>query len=191
MQRLYVNRRKKTPLEELGFTTVRYAQELPTRDPLALMMSLGTMASSAKVLCELITTDDERMHACEQLKNLGGLELSEQSKVLARVLEYITTCPHSHRNEAPPTKTVHISETQKEIVRIAVAQFCFELTESFPFTVKNRDEVKTKIFSALEIAKYDGANIICLPELCLCEEWISEIEERYPDMIVIGGSFYK
>ncbi|NOQ33262.1 MAG: hypothetical protein GQ567_03560 [Methanosarcinales archaeon] len=158
---------------------------------MALMMSLGTMASSAKVLCELITTDDERMHACEQLKNLGGLELSEQSKVLARVLEYITTCLHSHRNEAPPTKTVHISETQKEIVRIAVAQFCFELTESFPFTVKNRDEVKTKIFSALEIAKYDGANIICLPELCLCEEWISEIEERYPDMIVIGGSFYK
>jgi HEAT repeat protein/predicted amidohydrolase len=110
---------------------------------------------------------------------------------LAGVLEYIDTWFHSHRNEALPTKTVHILETKKEIVRIAVAQFCFELTESFPFTVKNRDEVKTKIFSALEIAKHDGANIVCLPELCLCEEWISEIEERYPDMIIIGGSFYK
>jgi len=180
-----------TSLEELGLATAISAQELPAQDPLALTMSLGSMAGSARVLCELITTDDEKIHACEQLKDLSGLELSEQSRALAGVLEYITTCLHSHRNEAPPTKTVHISETQKEIVRIAVAQFCFELTESFPFTVENRDEVKTKIFSALEIAKYDGANIICLPELCLCEEWISEIEERYPDMIVIGGSFYK
>ena len=122
---------------------------------------------------------------------MSGLELSEQSKVLAGVLEYITTCLHSHRNEAPPTKTVHISETQKEIVRIAVAQFCFELTESFPFVLKNKDEVKTKVFSALDIAKQDDANIVCLPELCLYEEWISEIKEKYPDMIVIGGSFYE
>lgn len=182
---------QETPLEELGLATARSARELPTQDPLALTMSLGTIASSARALCELITTDDERIHACEQLKNLSGLELSEQGRALAGALEYITTCLHSHRNEAPPTKTVHISETQKEIVRIAVAQFCFELTESFPFVLKNKDEVKTKVFSALEIAKHDGANIVCLPELCLCEEWISEIEERYPDMIVIGGSFYK
>ena len=35
------------------------------------------------------------------------------------------------------------------------------------------------------------ANIACLPELCLYEEWISEIKEKYPDMLVIGGSFYK
>ena len=180
-----------TPLEEFGLATYKSAQELPTHDPLALAMSMGSMANSAKVLCELIATDDERRNACELLKNLSELELSEQGRALERALEYITTCLHSHRNEAPPTKTVHISETQKEIVRIAVAQFCFELTESFPFVLKNKDEVKTKVFSALKIAKQDGANIVCLPELCLCEEWISEIEEQCPDMIVIGGSFYK
>ena len=86
---------------------------------------------------------------------------------------------------------MHISETQQEIVRVAVVQFCFELTESFLFAIKNKDEVKTKISSALDIAKADGANIVCFPELCLREEWISEIKEEYPDMIVIGGSFYK
>ena len=180
-----------TPLEELGLATDISAQELPTQDPLRLTKSLGSMANSAKVLCELIATDDEKRHACELLKNLSDLELSEQGRALDRALEYITTCLHSHRNEAPTTKTIYISDTQKEIVRIAVAQFCFELTESFPFVLKNKDEVKMKVFSALEIAKYDGANILCLPELCLCEEWICEIEERYPDMIVIGGSFYK
>jgi len=180
-----------TPLEELGLATDRFAQELPTQDPLRLTKSLGSMANSAKVLCELIATDDERRNACELLKNLSDLEFSEQGRALDRALEYITTCLHNHRNETPTTKTVYISDTQKEIVRIAVAQFCFELTESFPFILKNKDEVKTKVFSVLEIAKHDGANILCLPELCLCEEWISEIEERYPDIIVIGGSFYK
>jgi predicted amidohydrolase len=89
------------------------------------------------------------------------------------------------------TETVHISETEQEIVRIAVAQISFDLTESFPFVIKNKDVVKTKVFSALEIAKKDGANIVCLPELCLCEDWIGEIKEQCPDMIVIGGSFYK
>jgi HEAT repeat protein/predicted amidohydrolase len=180
-----------TPLEELGLATDRFAQDLPTQDPLRLTKSLGSMANSAKVLCELIATDDERRNACELLKNLSELELPEQGRALDRALEYITTCLHNHRNETPTTKTIYISDTQKEIVRIAVAQFCFELTESFPFILKNKDEVKTKVFSVLEIAKHDGANILCLPELCLCEEWISEIEERYPDIIVIGGSFYK
>ena len=51
--------------------------------------------------------------------------------------------------------------------------------------------MKTTVFSALKIAKQDGANIVCLPELCLCKEWISEIKDKYPDMIVIGGSFYE
>lgn len=91
----------------------------------------------------------------------------------------------------PKTQIVHISETQKKIVRIAVAQFYFELTKSFPFVLKNKDEVKTKVFLALDIAKHDGADIVCLPELCLCEEWISEIKEKYANMIIIGGSFSK
>lgn len=95
------------------------------------------------------------------------------------------------RSDTPPIQTVHISDTEQEIVRIAVVQFCFELTELFPFAAKNKDEVKTKIFSALDIARDDGVNIVCLPELCLCEEWISAIRGKYPDMIVIGGSFYK
>lgn len=95
------------------------------------------------------------------------------------------------RSDTPPIQTLHISDTEQEIVRVAVVQFCFELTESFPFAAKNKDEVKTKIFLALDIARDDGVNIACLPELCLCEEWISEIGEKYPDMIIIGGSFYK
>jgi len=176
---------QETPLKELGLATVRSAQGLPIRDPLALTMALGNMASIARDWCEYLPTG-KKVDVCEQLKNLTDMEILEQGVALARVFEYVQEGIH-----IPKIQTVHISETEQEIVRIAVAQISFELTESFPFTVKNRDEVKTKIFSALEIAKQDGANIVCLPELCLHEEWISEIKEKYPDMIVIGGSFYE
>ena len=176
---------QETPLEELGLATARSAQELPTHDPLALTMALGSMASIARGWCEYLPTA-KKVDACEQLKNLTDMEILEQGVALARVFEYMQESIH-----IPKIQTVPISETEQEIVRIAVAQISFELTESFPFTVKNRDEVKTKIFSALDIAKQDGANIVCLPELCLCEELISEINGKYPDMIVIGGSFYK
>ena len=98
---------------------------------------------------------------------------------------------NTENKNTPCIENVYVSDTQQEVVRIAVAQFCFELTESFPYAVKNKDEVKTKIFSALDIAKDKGTNIICLPELSLREEWISEIKRRYSDMIIIGGSFYK
>ena len=174
-----------TPLEELGRKTIKYARELPIQNPLALRMALDK-GSILEDWCEYLPAD-KKIYACEQLKNLPNMEqLEEQAVVVLGVLEYVIK-----NSPFPRIQPVHISATQKEIVRIAVVQFCFELTESFPFAIKNKDEVKTKIFSALDIAKENGANIVCLPELCLCEEWISEIKEKYPDMIVIGGSFYK
>ena len=175
-----------TPLEELGLATARSAQELPTQDPLALMMALGNMAEdTARNWCEYLPTD-KKVDACEQLKNLTDMEILERGAAIIRVFKHVQESIH-----IPKIQTVHILETEQEIVRIAVAQISFELTESFPFVLKNKDEVKTKVFSALDIAKQDGANIVCLPELCLCKEWINEIRRKYSDMIVIGGSFYE
>lgn len=90
----------------------------------------------------------------------------------------------------PKIETIHISKTQKNIIRVAVIQLFFELTKSFPPIVENKIDIKKKIFSGLDFAKQNYVNIVCLPELCLCEEWVPEIKGKYPDMIIIGG-FYK
>ena len=175
-----------TPLEEFGLATYRSAQELPTQDPLALMMALGNMAEdTARNWCEYLPTD-KKVDACEQLKKLADMEILERGAAIIKVFKHVQESIH-----IPKIQTVPISETEHEVVRIAVAQISFELTESFPFILKNKDEVKTKVFSILNISEQYGANIVCLPELCLCEEWISEIKGKYADMIVIGGSFYK
>ena len=87
-------------------------------------------------------------------------------------------------------ESVDISTRIKDIIRIAVAQLGFELTNSFPPRLVDRESTKKKVFSALKTAKQHNANIVCLPELCMSEEWLKEIENAYPDVIVIAGSYY-
>ena len=164
--------------EEIFFEVVENLANALTKVHEARKSDLGTIKRNL----------DTYRRDCDCAAELIGY--SKDVVALARVFEYVLECMQENIR-IPKIQTVHISETEQKIVRIAVAQFCFDRTESFPFTVKDRDEVKTKIFSALDIAKQDGTNIVCLPELCLCEEWISEIKGKYPDMIVIGGSFYK
>ena len=50
--------------------------------------------------------------------------------------------------------------------------------------------IKQKIFSALDLARSNSANIVCFPELCFSREWVEQVKSDYADMIVIGGSYY-
>jgi hypothetical protein len=112
---------QRTPLEELGRVTARSAKELPTNDILALTVALDDMASIASGWCEHLPTD-KKVDACEQLKNLTDMEPIERVAAIARVLGYA-----QKNSRIPKIQAVKISETMQETVRIAVAQFCFEL----------------------------------------------------------------
>ncbi len=180
------NETKNTPLKEFGLKTCKQAQELSLQDPLTLGIGLGRMIDTARSWCEYIKQADKKKSACEKLNSLTNLGLSEQVIVFAEVFEFI-----SKNLDLPRIQTVKISETQKKVIKIAVIQFCYELTKSFPPVIKNKKMTKSKIFSGLDLAKQNGANIICLPELCLCEEWIPEIKNKYQDIIIIGGGFYQ
>lgn len=81
-------------------------------------------------------------------------------------------------------------EEKKDNVKIGTVQIAFELSDSFPPEIKDKEATKKKVFKALNVASSEDVDIVCLPELCICEDWLSEIEKRYPDMIVIAGSYY-
>lgn len=93
-----------------------------------------------------------------------------------------------HENEALISDTIF--EERKEIARIGAVQLSFDLTETFPPKVKDKKATREKVFKILDIAAKEKVNIVCLPELCMCEEWLTDIEKRYQEMVVIAGSYY-
>ncbi|NJD53643.1 MAG: hypothetical protein FIB07_12335 [Candidatus Methanoperedens sp.] len=126
----------------------------------------------------------------EKVINKQSLCSDDGQKEESQIIETKFSIPRENGTEII-IQPVHISETKNEVVRVAVVQLCYELTKSFPPTIKNKDIIRSKVFSGIDIAQKHATNIVCLPELSLCEEWIKEIEDRYQDMIIIGGSFYK
>ena len=61
---------------------------------------------------------------------------------------------------------------------------------SFPPQIIDEDKSKKKVLNALKIARELRADIVCLPELCVCKDWIPEIKSICQDMVVIPGSYY-
>lgn len=92
----------------------------------------------------------------------------------------------------PRIKEIHIADRIKENVRIATVQLNYALSNKFPYRIKDEDkgEVKNKILNALKTAQEEEVNILCLPELCNCEEWLPEIRESCKNIIVISGTYY-
>jgi len=98
----------------------------------------------------------------------------------------------------PPTEIQlkTIVETEKDWVRVCLVQLDFSVDHvpppaEFAYILKEKDEVKKKVFSALEIAKQENVNIICFPELSFDKEWVESIKEQYKEMIIVGGSYYE
>lgn len=86
---------------------------------------------------------------------------------------------------------IQIRDFNKPVVKVAVVQLNFELsTDSFPFQISNKRELKKKVLKAVNIARTNRVDIICLPELCICEDWIETIQSISQDMLVIPGSYY-
>lgn len=83
----------------------------------------------------------------------------------------------------------------REKIRFCLVQCDFSVeelprSEPFGYSVVNESEVKAKIFSALEIGKQNNIDVICFPELSFKRSWIEEIQKKYDEMIIVGGSYY-
>ncbi len=177
-----------TSLEEMGFETVKQANELSSSNELKKDKSLEQMNGILNKFCEYVP-EEKRAQILEDLKKAKYLDSQGMFETTLNKLNEI------YKNfKIPPIITVPANKENKQkqdIVRIAAIQFGFQLTNSFPPSLEKKDECKQKIISALDTAKSCGTNIACLPELCMCEGWVQDIRDRYPDMIIIGGSYYK
>jgi hypothetical protein len=87
-------------------------------------------------------------------------------------------------------KQINIHERAKEIAKIASVQLKFELSETFPPETINKSLIQKKIYNALKNAEELGVDIICFPELCICEEWLDDIKLKHPNIIIIPGTYY-
>lgn len=87
-------------------------------------------------------------------------------------------------------EVIPISKETKDIIKIAVVQLDYSLSQQFPFEPIDKDRIKGKIELALKKGVELGADIICFSELCFCEKWLKDIETIYPNMAIIPGTYY-
>ncbi len=88
-----------------------------------------------------------------------------------------------------------IENTEKEWVRVCLVQLDFSLEplrppDDFGYVLKEKEQIKKKVFEALKIASTHTVDIICFPELSTTEEWIEEAKE-YKNITIIFGTYYK
>ncbi len=121
----------------------------------------------------------------ESLKNIDWSEYND----------YVKDLQESGKNANPSQnliKNIFISDTETELVRVATVQLDFKLSNSFPFEIVDEDKSNTlrKIYTALKKANEYEVDIICFPELSFCEEWLSDIRDEFPNLMIIAGSHY-
>ena len=113
--------------------------------------------------------------------------------------EPFTAKPTTVRRREPEIVYKHIADTEKEWVNFCLVQLDFSIIakpfyEEFGYILRDdeRGKVKNKVFEALNVARKNGVDLICFPELSFLKEWVEEIRisNDYRNMIIIGGSYY-
>lgn len=108
---------------------------------------------------------------------------------------YIAKPMSGKEDKDPKIIYKYIADTKREWVRFCLVQLDFFIekkcpSEEYGYVLNKKDEIKNKVFEALEIASKNKADVICFPELSVSKEWAEEIKNCYNDMIIIGGSYY-
>ena len=182
---------KGTRSEELTTKLLEIAEDMKALTELREIDIIKSKTKNAQYLDKLsemchLTTYDKREEAFELLRDAKEEpNINIQTEKIYKSLTFI-----DNNLKFARFMPITISKLQKEIIRIATVQINYELTDDFPPKLVDEEETKKKIMSALKKAKDLNTNIICLPELCICDKWLSEIKKQFAGMIVISGSCY-
>lgn len=96
---------------------------------------------------------------------------------------------------SPIIRRIDCGSRIKDKIRFCLVQCDFSVSESprtepFGYSLDGELEVKAKIFSALELGKENDVDVICFPELSCRRSWVEEIQRKYDNMAIVGGSYY-
>lgn len=92
----------------------------------------------------------------------------------------------------PEIIVVPIPNFKEDYLRVCLVQLDFSITENFPYTLRDdeKEKLKKKIFSALNLAWKEKVHIASFPELSFTKKWVSMIKKKYKNMIILCGSYY-
>ncbi len=174
-----------TSLEPLGIEANQKAKQLSGLDDLSTEIGLNNMIPGFKAFCDFIPSD-KRGEICDKLKVIENMDIKEKTQIINEVLYSILG-----NMDIPAIRNIPIGSRKNQNIRIAVVQLNFSLsTDTFPPELMEKENIRGKVVNAIRIAKNNGVQILCLPELCICKDWLPEIKTEGSGMILIPGSFY-
>jgi len=174
---------KGTPLESLGFELHEEANKLSQLTGLAFETGFDRLIKTVYKICKFLPETENKK--CNRICDTVNLFANEKQDDLAETMESFIDI------DIPKIKLIQISERKKDVIRIANVQINFELlTDTFPPIIKDEEKIKVQIFNALEKASHEGAEIVCLPELCVNENWLPEVKKKFDSMLIIPGTCY-
>lgn len=177
---------KDTPLETLGLETNEKAKKLSELNDFSLEFDFDWMTATVFKFCDYLPSD-KKPEICGKISAVKNMGAMQKGVIIKETFDYIL-----ENIGFPRINYIPISrKREKTIIRIAAVQLYFELMiDSFPPKLKDKEATRLKILNALEKAKKNKVDIICFPELCFYEDWLSDIKSQYQDMIIIPGSYY-
>ncbi len=154
---------------------------------------------------------DTFLHALKKYKTLHEIPLAEEDGLLitlntVQALDGALSAEVEGAFRIPPLlagpagleerveiRPIHIADRDfgKEWVKVCLVQLDFIVTKPPPRLEDScKEDVRRKVFEALDVAMAESADIICFPELSFTEEWVEEVKNRQLDMVVVCGSYY-
>jgi predicted amidohydrolase len=142
---------------------------------------------------EELTVEDLNRIVSEYNLNLVG----KAYKLLTKIEEQEIRGKKEEVKKRVKVEQKYIGKVELEWVKVALVQLDYsakrQLDPTFAYILESdkRNETKKKIDKALERAVEEKVNVICFPEFSFLEEWVPEIKNKYREMVVICGSYYK
>ena len=174
---------KGTPLESLGLELHEDANKLSQLTGLAFESGFDRLIKTVYKFCEYLPETENKK--CNRICDTINLFANEKQDDVAKTLDSFLDTNY------PKIRLIPISDRKKDVIRIINIQIDFELlTDTFPPNIKDEDKIRDKVFNALEKAKHEDADIVCLPELCVNENWLPDMKSQFNGMFIIPGTCY-